>query len=688
MAQPTARLHSSSFLRTHARSIALSGGLLSSLVGGIVLAGWAWDIQTLKEIAPTFPTMKTNTAICFFLTGLALTLNAVRIPRWNSLWLKLVTLGVPITIGALTLAEYAFSVDFGIDELFIKDLSGQKFPGRMAANTALNFVLLSASLLWIDKVFLKKYFPSEIFAIASILFVCPSLVGYLYDVQSLFTIYSYTQIALHTAITFTLTSFSILLLRPERGLIGELTANSIGGLSLRGVLPKLIILIIVLGWFRLRGEQLGIYERGFGVSLMVIATIIVSTALLWNNSRLLNASDQVRRQAEAQTQRAEFAIRLVEDQRRADSTIRELMDRLDIALGAAKMGAWSLDLVTQKAWRSANHDEIFGYEKNCPEWSHELFLAHVLPEDRDTAKSGFQAALSAESFTSQYRIKRADNQKITWIEVQGKTFFDLAHRPTHMMGIVIDITNRKLTEGQLLHSAKMSSLGEMAGGIAHEINTPLGIISMLTGKLKNEIEAENLDKNQVIQSLDRVEKTVFRIAGIIKGLRHFSRDGSKDPFKSININNLIEETVSFCRERFKNHNIDLRMPDAPHDLKLECRPIEISQVLLNLLNNAYDAVHGAREKWITVEVNDHGDAIKLSVSDSGNGVQPKIRDKIMQPFFTTKEIGKGTGLGLSISNGIVESHKGTLTLDSTTKHTRFVVSLPKTQTSERNHVTA
>jgi len=232
----------------------------------------------------------------------------------------------------------------------------------------------------------------------------------------------------------------------------------------------------------------------------------------------------------------------------------------------------------------------------------------------------------------------------------------------------------------------MSWLGGMAGGVAHEINTPLGIIAMLASKLRNEMSIENFDKNRAIQSLDKVEKTVFRIAGIIKGLRHFSRDGSKDPFKSISVNNLIEDTLSLCRERFKNHDIDLKTPDGLDDLKLECRPIEISQVLLNLLNNAYDAVYGVQKKWIAVEVKDTGDAIKLSISDSGIGIKPQIRDKIMQPFFTTKEVGKGTGLGLSISNGIVESHKGTLVLDLTTDHTRFVVRLPKSQAAERNHV--
>jgi len=671
------------FLRAHAQLLALSGGLLGLCVGAAVLVGWFSDIESLKRIYATFPTMKVNTAICFLLTGLALTCSSLRQPGKPARWYETTALIIPIILAALTLIEYVFHLNFGIDEFFIKDVGQQTFPGRMAINTALNFILISAAVLWLDKRFLKKFYLSEICAITAILFICPSLVGYLYNVQPHFTIYSYTQIALHTSITFALMSRSALLLRPERGLIGELTSDSIGALSLRGTLPKLVFFLTTFGWLRLQGERLGLYEGSFGLSVMVITTILVSTVVLWNNSRLLNKNDQLRRNAEEKSQSAAFAIRVLEDQKRTDSIIRDLMDRLDLALGAAEMGAWSLDLATQKAWRSVNHDEIFGYAKPCSEWSHDFFLGHILEEDRKKIEKDFRAALGIESFTSQCRIQRADNQAIAWIEIQGRTFFNSNQKPTHMMGIVIDITKRKATEERLLHSAKMSSLGEMAGGVAHEINTPLSIIAMITSKLHGEVKTGNFDRSRTLKSLETAEKTVFRIAAIINGLRYFSRDGSKDPFKSISVNNLLDETLSFCRERFKNHGVDLQLPNGIDNLQLECRPVEISQVLLNLLNNAYDAACGAQNKWVAIEVRDSGAMIELSVSDSGSGIQPQIRDKIMQPFFTTKGVGKGTGLGLSISIGIIESHKGTLVLDPTAEHTRFIVKLPKAHPQSR-----
>ncbi|HEX4924120.1 MAG TPA: ATP-binding protein, partial [Bdellovibrionales bacterium] len=115
------------------------------------------------------------------------------------------------------------------------------------------------------------------------------------------------------------------------------------------------------------------------------------------------------------------------------------------------------------------------------------------------------------------------------------------------------------------------------------------------------------------------------------------------------------------------------------ELVIACRPTQISQVLLNLLNNAHDAVAEQTEKWVKLDVRDLGDSVELSVTDSGAGIPPEIQEKIMQPFFTTKQIGEGTGLGLSISKGLVDSHHGQLRLDAKSKNTRFVVLLPKTQ---------
>ena len=130
-------------------------------------------------------------------------------------------------------------------------------------------------------------------------------------------------------------------------------------------------------------------------------------------------------------------------------------------------------------------------------------------------------------------------------------------------------------------------------------------------------------------------------------------------------------------ERLKQNCVELRMAPVDTSLRIDCRPTEISQVILNLLNNAVDAVQPLLEKWVELQVRNAGKDLEISVTDSGRGVPEKIRDKMGQPFFTTKQVGQGTGLGLSISKGIVQAHGGHLNLDAACEHTRFVVTLPK-----------
>ena len=232
----------------------------------------------------------------------------------------------------------------------------------------------------------------------------------------------------------------------------------------------------------------------------------------------------------------------------------------------------------------------------------------------------------------------------------------------------------------LIHSAKMSSLGEMAGGIAHEINTPLAIISMRTEQIEELIADGNLDEFKVLKNLHVIKSTTNRIATIIAGLRFFASDSKKAPTEPIPISKILEETLSLCREKFSSHGVEIEVKnESSVQPCVDCRSIEVSQVFLNLLNNSFDAVLGKADKWVRVEIKDQDPYVEVSIVDSGFGISKEIQDKIMQPFFTTKDIGKGTGLGLSISRGIIESHRGKLHLEPNHQNTCFRVLLPKTQ---------
>lgn len=232
---------------------------------------------------------------------------------------------------------------------------------------------------------------------------------------------------------------------------------------------------------------------------------------------------------------------------------------------------------------------------------------------------------------------------------------------------------------KMIESSKMATLGEMAGGIAHEINNPLTIIKLAASQIDAQVKNDFPDRNMILEHSAILLKTIDRIAKIVQGLRMFSRDGSRDPFQRICVEKLVDEALSFCGERLKAHGIEIRQKHSGGDLAVDCRETQVSQVLLNLLNNSADAISALPEKWVEIETRDSGDWIELVVTDSGFGIPEDIRHKLFQPFFSTKEIGKGTGIGLSISLGIIKAHRGDIVIDALSPRTSFVVRLPKTQ---------
>jgi len=234
---------------------------------------------------------------------------------------------------------------------------------------------------------------------------------------------------------------------------------------------------------------------------------------------------------------------------------------------------------------------------------------------------------------------------------------------------------------QLVHASKMASIGELSTGVAHEINNPLAIITSTTGVIRDFFDPEfGLDSSpeNIIKELDIIDSAAYRAQKITRQLLDFGR---KDTPRLVlcNINSLFNEVISGLKEReFKVKNIEIQHSFNPDIPEIMLDPDQIRQVLLNIVNNAGDAISGSGT--ITLSTAIDGENVKVTISDTGEGMAPEQVKQIFNPFYSTKEIGKGTGLGLSVSLSIVESMGGAIDVQSLKgSGSSFTITLPISQ---------
>lgn len=223
------------------------------------------------------------------------------------------------------------------------------------------------------------------------------------------------------------------------------------------------------------------------------------------------------------------------------------------------------------------------------------------------------------------------------------------------------------------NSARMATVGQLSAGIAHEINNPLAVMTAKAFQVRRRLAGKGFDTE--IADLEKIEKTGYRIANIIKGLRSLARDGEKDTLEPVLVSDMMKDVVLMFEEKLRRSQIELITYFA-QGLTLTCRSTQISQIILNLVSNAFDAIKDKDSKWIRVEGREVEGFVELTVTDSGNGIPVEVQQKMMTPFFTTKSAGQGTGLGLSISQKIAKDHGGELIYQNSSKNTQFVLRIP------------
>ncbi len=230
----------------------------------------------------------------------------------------------------------------------------------------------------------------------------------------------------------------------------------------------------------------------------------------------------------------------------------------------------------------------------------------------------------------------------------------------------------------LLNSANDLILKDLIAGLIHEINNPLAVIQLRTDQLLELTESNDIKTDFFIKSFKSIDTTVKKITDIIAGLKTFAKGKIHDQMDLNSVSDTIEKTLALCQHRFKSHGIELELK-SPGDFVAEYQCQEISEALIHLLNNSYEAVFTQEKKWVGIEIQKNQDHFTLTLTDSGPGIEKNIKDHIFQPFFTTKSAENKLGLGLSRVKNIIESHQGQFELVSCSQPTQFKITLPLVQ---------
>lgn len=348
----------------------------------------------------------------------------------------------------------------------------------------------------------------------------------------------------------------------------------------------------------------------------------------------------------------------------------------------AQIGFWEVNLETGENWWSDEMYQIFQVNPENGLPSVEEYLSLVHEEDRNNLINARNEAIkTGTGYILQFKILKADkiNYAVNYAEVEK----DLNGKSIKMFGVLQDITNRVENEHNLLEQKMrlatfntLAAVSEMANGIVHEINNPLAIIvsnlALVVGKLAVD---EKTNKN-ALNSLQRIEDATFRISKIIDSLKSITESNSIEENIELDLADVINGAIILCYEKIISNDVKFELK-LQSGVKIKGHRASLIQVIMALLHNAHDAVINLKTKWIKLEMSQmEASSVKISITDSGHGVPQSIIHKIMNPFFSTKEVGKGMGLGLSLANKIIKDHGGVLSLDEKCPNTSFIIRLP------------
>lgn len=700
---------------THAKLVWLARaiGSLAIAVGLLVCAGWAFDKPGWRVLIPGFPEMKLNAGLAFALSGCALTLIAhggahrARLGR--------VFAAAVIALAVATFIEYVARVDLGIDQLLVADRAGDTpFPGRIPLLGTCNFLMLGAALWLVDTRTSEGYWPAQTLALAVAATAFVMVLGFAYDTVSLYRPRTSGPVALHGMIVFLLLGLGVLCARPDRGVMTRTLAPDASGLLVRRLLPPAIILPPALGWLRLQGEGAGFFDSNSGVAIYATANVAVFSALIWSTAAAVGRSDRNRRAAEQKVRGQLARLDLLSHITRAigerqdvhsvfQVVVRSLEDNLPIDFGCIALyderaqeltvesvGVRSEALATSLALPERARIPIDSnglsrcvrgslvYEPNIArsEFPFPARLAQgglrslvISPLRSESTVVGVLVAArqTPNAFSSgecEFLLQLSEHVALSWRQSQLYAALQTAY------------DDLRLSQDSVIQQERLRSLGQMASGIAHDINNALSPAALYTESL---LEREQGLSAHAREQLTTIHRAIDDVAGTVARMRSFYRQ--REPqlqLALVDLNRLVLQVAELTRARWRDQPqergivIDLRTELEPALVGVMGAETEIRDALTNLVFNAVDAMpEGGSLTVRTRSVRGREDVrdpkevshVSVEIVDTGVGMDESTRGRCLEPFFTTKG-ERGTGLGLAMVYGMVQRHSAEMEIAS------------------------